>query len=107
MTADYEKLGAFYLGRGYDVGGGQLLDDLVLYDSKDLVTHGVCFGMTGGGKTGLCACLLEEALIDGIPVIATEVALSLLGRFRGLPHAVFMKAGAQQDRHPARILGGL
>ncbi|MEX2303136.1 MAG: DUF87 domain-containing protein [Bryobacterales bacterium] len=72
MTEDYEKLGAFYLGRGYDLNSHKLLDDLVLYDSKDLVTHGVCFGMTGSGKTGLCACLLEEALIDGIPVIAID-----------------------------------
>jgi hypothetical protein len=72
MSEDYEKLGAFYLGRGYDLAAGKLLDDLVLYDSKDLVTHGVCFGMTGSGKTGLCACLLEEALIDRIPVIAVD-----------------------------------
>jgi hypothetical protein len=72
MTDDYEKLGAFYLGRGYDLDRSKLLDDLVLYDSKDLVTHGVCFGMTGSGKTGLCVCLLEEALIDGIPVIAID-----------------------------------
>jgi len=72
MKADYEKLGVFYLGRDYDLNSGKLLDDLVLYDSKDLVTHGVCFGMTGSGKTGLCVCLLEEALIDGIPVIAID-----------------------------------
>ncbi len=72
MTEDYEKLGAFYLGRGYDLAGSKLLDELVLYDSKDLVTHGVCFGMTGSGKTGLCVCLLEEALIDRIPVIAID-----------------------------------
>ena len=47
-------------------------DELLLYDSKDLLTHGVCFGMTGSGKTGLSICLLEEALIEGIPVIAID-----------------------------------
>ena len=47
-------------------------DNLVLYDSKDLVTHGVCVGMTGSGKTGLCLSLLEEAALDGIPVIAVD-----------------------------------
>ena len=29
------------------------LDEPVLYDSRDLVTHAVCVGMTGSGKTGL------------------------------------------------------
>lgn len=68
----YEKLGTFYLGRGYDVAKKEAADDLVLYDSKDLVTHGVVLGMTGSGKTGLCLALLEEAAIDGIPVIAID-----------------------------------
>lgn len=68
----YEKLGSFYLGRGYDVSSKQMDDDLVLYDSKDLVTHGVVLGMTGSGKTGLCLALLEEAAVDGIPVIAID-----------------------------------
>ncbi len=69
---DYEKLGAFYLGREFDPSAGKRLENLVLYDSKDLVTHGVCVGMTGSGKTGLCLCILEEAALDGIPVIAID-----------------------------------
>ena len=72
MTDAYEKLGAFYLGKTYDLDEQKQRDDLLLLDSKDLTTHGVCFGMTGSGKTGLCVCLLEEALIDGIPVIAID-----------------------------------
>ena len=72
MSTKYEKLGAFYLGKGYDMAAGECNDNLVLYDSKDLTTHGVCFGMTGSGKTGLSVCLLEEALMDGIPVIAID-----------------------------------
>ena len=72
MSNTYEKLGAFYLGKTYDFEAGDRTDDLLLYDSKDLTTHGVCFGMTGSGKTGLCTVLLEEALIDGIPVIAID-----------------------------------
>ncbi|KPK75420.1 MAG: ATP-binding protein [Gemmatimonas sp. SM23_52] len=52
----YEKLGAFYLGRPYDL----------------VVTHAVCVGMTGSGKTGLCIGLLEEAAIDGIPAIVID-----------------------------------
>ena len=68
----YEKLGKFYLGREYDLQAGALEDDLVLYDSKDLVTHGVVLGMTGSGKTGLCIGLLEEAAMDNIPAIIID-----------------------------------
>jgi hypothetical protein len=68
---DYEKQGVFYLGRRYDMAKKEL-GDLLLYDSKDLVTHGVCVGMTGSGKTGLCIGLLEEAAIDGVPSIVID-----------------------------------
>ena len=69
---DFEKLGLFYLGRRYDMAAGRPLDEAVLYDSRDLVTHAVCVGMTGSGKTGLCLSLIEEAAIDGVPVIAID-----------------------------------
>lgn len=69
---DYEKMGAFYLGRSYDQKTKKLGESLVLYDSKDLVTHAVCVGMTGSGKTGLCIGLLEEAAIDGVPSIIID-----------------------------------
>ncbi len=69
---DFEKLGVFYLGRQFDLDKNKASDDLVLYDSADLVTHAVCIGMTGSGKTGLCLTLLEEAAMDGIPVIAID-----------------------------------
>ena len=72
MAVDYEKLGAFYLGREYEAASAALTDNLVLYDSKDLTTHAVCVGMTGSGKTGLCLSLLEEAAIDGIPAICID-----------------------------------
>ncbi len=71
-SSDYEKLGQFYLGRGYDPDAKKIADDLILYDSKDLVTHGVVLGMTGSGKTGLCLALLEEAAMDNIPAIIID-----------------------------------
>jgi len=64
--AVFEKLGSFYLGKTTD-GGTPLL-----YDSRDLVTHAVCVGMTGSGKTGLCLALLEEAAMDDIPAIIID-----------------------------------
>jgi hypothetical protein len=69
---DFEKLGTFYLGARYDAARRARKDDLLLYDSKDLVTHAVCVGMTGSGKTGLCIGLIEEAAIDGVPAILID-----------------------------------
>jgi hypothetical protein len=69
---DFEKLGVFYLGRPHDLATRQSAAAPLLYDSKDLVTHAVCVGMTGSGKTGLCLGLLEEALLDGIPALMID-----------------------------------
>jgi hypothetical protein len=69
---DFEKLGQFYLGRRYDPEAKRSSDDLLLYDSTDLVTHAVCVGMTGSGKTGLCLALIEEAAIDGVPALIID-----------------------------------
>lgn len=69
---DFEKLGVFYLGRPYDLVAKQTKPGWLLYDSKDLVTHAVCVGMTGSGKTGLCIGLLEEAAIDGVPALIID-----------------------------------
>src|SRR6187200_880292 len=71
-ATDYEKLGVFYLGKEYDLAADARQPGLVLYDSKDLVTHAVCVGMTGSGKTGLGIGLIEEAAIDGVPVLAVD-----------------------------------
>jgi hypothetical protein len=72
-VTDFEKLGLFYLGREVDPDTKARRNDVpLLYDSSDLVTHGVIAGMTGSGKTGLGIDLIEEAAIDGIPVIAID-----------------------------------
>ena len=69
---DFEKLGAFYLGREYDIAQRESTENLLLYNSKDLCTHAVVVGMTGSGKTGLCVSMLEEAAIDRIPSIIID-----------------------------------
>ena len=58
-------MAGFYLGRTPD-------SKPLLYDSRDLVTHGVCVGMTGSGKTGLCIDLLEEALLGDFPLFILD-----------------------------------
>jgi hypothetical protein len=70
--AAYEKLGAFYLGRPYDLDRGEAEPAPLLYDSRDLLTHALCVGMTGSGKTGLLIGLLEEAAIDHIPALVID-----------------------------------
>src|SRR4029453_5744370 len=67
----YEKLGLFYLGRPVGKDGGKS-GHYLLYDSKDLVTHPVCVGITGRGKNGVCIDLLEEAAIDGVPSLVID-----------------------------------
>lgn len=67
-----EKLGVFYLGNEYDLKAKKRLDQPVMYDARDLTTHGVCVGMTGSGKTGLCIDLLEEAALDQVPAIIID-----------------------------------
>jgi len=69
---DFEKLGAFYIGKRVDTDAQETSDELVLYDSRDLTTHAVIIGMTGSGKTGLGIGMLEEAAMDHIPVIAID-----------------------------------
>src|SRR5438552_2865866 len=69
---DYEKLGVFYLGKKYDQKTKKPTDEMILFPSKNLVTHGLVMGMTGSGKTGLCFDIIEEAAIDSIPAILID-----------------------------------
>ena len=52
---DFEKLGVSSISVSrYDAQSAPALPrNPVLYDSSDLLTHAVCIGMTGSGKTGL------------------------------------------------------
>jgi hypothetical protein len=83
---DFEKLGAFYLGKNFDTSSASLSEQFTLYESKHLTTHAVIIGMTGSGKTGLGIGLLEEALVDNIPVIAIDPKGDLSNLLFSFPH---------------------
>ena len=57
---------------GYDKDAMDVEYGQLQLEQSTLTTHGVIFGMTGSGKTGLGIGLLEEAAMDHIPVIAID-----------------------------------
>src|SRR5450759_2957896 len=70
-----EQLGSFYLGKEYDLKDRQALDRSVNYDSRDLVTHAICVGMTGsGGKHRANARACAQVRYHGSPGLACLVA---------------------------------
>jgi hypothetical protein len=60
------KKGQLYIGRESET------DEPVLLKASTLTTHGVIFGMTGSGKTGLGVNMLEEALLSDIPTLILD-----------------------------------
>ncbi|MGE3273786.1 MAG: ATP-binding protein [Vicinamibacterales bacterium] len=101
---DFEKLGIFYLGRHVDPATRDVTATPLLYDASDLVTHAVIAGMTGSGKTGLGVALMEEAALDGIPVIAVDPKgdlANLLLTFPSLDAASFAPWVNQDDARAA------
>ncbi|HEX7464102.1 MAG TPA: hypothetical protein VF382_04300 [Actinomycetota bacterium] len=71
MVGPEFRRGTLYLG-GTAPPADDPAAELLEYDSRDLVTHGVIVGMTGSGKTGLALGILEEAVLSGIPVLAID-----------------------------------
>ena len=55
-----------YIGRESET------DEPVLLKASSLTTHGVVFGMTGSGKTGLGVNVLEEAALSAIPTLILD-----------------------------------
>jgi DNA helicase HerA-like ATPase len=102
----YEKLASFYLGRHFDLESGKLLDDLLMVDARDFCTHALCVGMTGSGKTGLCISLLEEAALDGVPVVCIDPKgdlANLLLTFPELRPEDFAKYIDKEDANSAAL----
>ena len=62
------KKGQMYIGRDSET------DEPVLLKASSLTTHGVVFGMTGSGKTGLGVA----QILLGVLVLAINVAIYAL-----------------------------
>src|SRR5439155_16567843 len=94
--------------RPYDIEAKTPRPGLILYDSKDLVTHAVTVGMTGSGKTGLCIALIEEAALDGIPTIAIDPKGDLTNLLLTFPdlRAVDFRPWINEDDARQKGLGG-
>ena len=67
----HDEAGTFRLGGVIDPETGERGGPYLL-PARDLTTHGVIIGMTGSGKTGLGVVMIEEALLQGIPVLAID-----------------------------------
>lgn len=63
--------GSMFIGNELDAATRKARGRLEL-DPADLLTHGLIVGMTGSGKTGLAIVLIEEALRQGVPVLAID-----------------------------------
>jgi len=63
---------ALYLGNTFATPADSTPPRRVELPAKHLTTHGLVFGMTGSGKTGLALVMLEEAQRAGIPIIAID-----------------------------------
>jgi hypothetical protein len=112
---DFEKLGAFYLGRRVEAATGETTKESVLYDAKDLTTHAAIIGMTGSGKTGLGVAIIEEAALDHVPVIAIDPKGDMGNVLLTFPQLrakdfepwVDPRAAAERGQEPAEFAGSL
>ena len=73
MSSSYTReMGkGLYIGKEFDARSGAIGARVEL-EPSDLVTHGVIVGMTGSGKTGMAVAMIEELLLQGVPVLAID-----------------------------------
>lgn len=87
------------------IGGESAADESALLKVSALTTHGVIFGMTGSGKTGLGVNMLEEALLSAIPTLIRDPKGDMGKlRFNYPEHA---KTASLKDRYATRTTSGI
>ncbi|MCP4154871.1 MAG: DUF853 family protein, partial [bacterium] len=64
--------GKLYLGKEFSLIDSSRENEPYLYKTDNLTTHGIVFGMTGSGKTGLCLDLLEEVIDEDVPIVLID-----------------------------------
>ncbi len=103
-----DRRGELYLGQEYDLPAVRPTGQPLFYPLRHLTTHAVLLGMTGSGKTGLGIVLLEEALLQGVPVLAIDPKgdlANLLLTFPDLSPAAFAPwVDAERARHDGQTV---
>lgn len=86
---------------------GTFPKDSLCYElpTHHLVTHGVCVGMTGSGKTGLCIVLVEEALRSRVPVVMLDIKGDLANLMLTFPRLSAEEFAPWIDADGARRMG--
>ena len=86
-----------YLGRALNVQTFQPLDEPYLLNLRELVTHAICIGMPGSGKTGLGINVLEEVLLQGVPTIIVDPKGDITNLIRDYPQYIDAEPKSRQE----------
>ncbi len=96
--------GSLFIGDEVEAADHKRKNSFIMYEVANLTTHGVIVGMTGSGKTGLGVVLLEECLLQGVPVLVLDpkgdmgnLMLTFPGRSAGEFRPYVLEADAKRD----------
>jgi hypothetical protein len=95
------KKGQMYIGRDDETG------EPVLLKASSLTTHGVVFGMTGSGKTGLGVNILEEAALNEIPTLILDPKGDMGNIMLNFPDTTPQRGAGHQGIHRAQGGAGI
>jgi hypothetical protein len=85
------------------VMGSSADDEPFILTDEDVSVHGVVFGASGSGKTGFLTVLMEEALLNGIDVVALDVKGDLSNLGLGITDTISDSSRLESFRKNAKI----